>query len=443
METVLDLAEIFVGKEFDLKSYEALKGLAFSGSESLHRFLERLATLEREAITGSANGSAELKLGMGYFLLGNLERTAHWLEKARVGGMRAFHLGLAYREMKRFEASNAQFEAAAQQGWAKAECDCERAENLLLQGRADEAAAVLDAVSQKDSSAWHHAKGRYWRAVGELDKAVAELEKAAEIDPSNERAIFHLAFIYNLYGSDDRAKELYESLQSRPAVHVNTLMNLAVIYEDEGEFDRAAQCLRRVLAVDPGHNRAGLYLKDVLAAGEMFIDDQRMMDSEKKSAILSIPVTDFELSVRSRNCLKKMNIHTLGDLLRATELELLAYKNFGETSLKEIKEMLRQKGLTLGQFAHEKEQAPGAARKPQAAPASPDVGLELAGQPVSKLELSVRSRKCLQALGINTIGELADRTEAELLNARNFGQTSLEEIKKGLTQLGLSLREAS
>jgi len=65
--------------------------------------------------------------------------------------------------------------------------------------------------------------------------------------------------------------------------------------------------------------------------------------------VLEIPITDFELSVRSRNCLKKMNIKTLGDLTRVTEQTLLSSKNFGETSLQEIKEMLTSKGLRIGQ----------------------------------------------------------------------------------------------
>ncbi len=70
--------------------------------------------------------------------------------------------------------------------------------------------------------------------------------------------------------------------------------------------------------------------------------------------VLSIPVTDFELSVRSRNCLQKMGVNTLGDLCRTSEAELLASKNFGETSLVEIKEMLASKGLRLGQLAAER-----------------------------------------------------------------------------------------
>jgi hypothetical protein len=65
--------------------------------------------------------------------------------------------------------------------------------------------------------------------------------------------------------------------------------------------------------------------------------------------MLDTPVTDFELSVRARTCLKKMNIRTLGDLLRITEAELMSYKNFGETSLFEIKKMLSAKRPALGQ----------------------------------------------------------------------------------------------
>ena len=80
--------------------------------------------------------------------------------------------------------------------------------------------------------------------------------------------------------------------------------------------------------------------------------------------VLNIPVTDFELSVRSRNCLQKMGIMTLGDLCRCTEQDLLASKNFGETSLVEIKEMLATKGLRLGQYAQERTPPNCSSRKP-------------------------------------------------------------------------------
>ena len=59
---------------------------------------------------------------------------------------------------------------------------------------------------------------------------------------------------------------------------------------------------------------------------------------------------------------------------------------------------------------------------------------------VSELNLSVRARKALSLLNLNSIGDLCLKTEAELMGVKNFGMTSLVEIKEKLTELGLSLR---
>jgi DNA-directed RNA polymerase alpha subunit len=59
-------------------------------------------------------------------------------------------------------------------------------------------------------------------------------------------------------------------------------------------------------------------------------------------------VDDLELTVRSANCLKADNIYYIGDLIQRTENELLKTPNLGRKSLNEIKEMLAQRGLTLG-----------------------------------------------------------------------------------------------
>lgn len=58
---------------------------------------------------------------------------------------------------------------------------------------------------------------------------------------------------------------------------------------------------------------------------------------------------------------------------------------------------------------------------------------------VDELELSVRSNNCLKNANISTIGELVQKTEAEMLKTRNFGKKSLNEIKAILTEMGLSL----
>jgi DNA-directed RNA polymerase subunit alpha len=61
--------------------------------------------------------------------------------------------------------------------------------------------------------------------------------------------------------------------------------------------------------------------------------------------------------------------------------------------------------------------------------------------PVEELQLSVRSYNCLKREGIDTVGELVQKTEAELMDIRNFGQKSIDEVKGKLDELGLSLKE--
>ncbi len=70
--------------------------------------------------------------------------------------------------------------------------------------------------------------------------------------------------------------------------------------------------------------------------------------SQQFDPILLRPVDELELTVRSANCLKAENIYYIGDLIQRTENELLKTPNLGRKSLNEIKEVLAQRGLTLG-----------------------------------------------------------------------------------------------
>jgi len=70
------------------------------------------------------------------------------------------------------------------------------------------------------------------------------------------------------------------------------------------------------------------------------------------------------------------------------------------------------------------------------APLSGDLALT-----IEDLNLSVRSYNCLKREGINTVGELVQRSEQELMDIRNFGQKSIDEVKGKLEELDLSLRE--
>lgn len=278
-------------------------------------------------------------------------------------------------------------------------------------------------------------KAQEAESQGNHERAVEFYERALHENPDHEQACFRLAVLYDRQADDAKAIELYERICTSPPVHMNALLNLAILYEDNNHYEEARRCLQAVLRTNPNHERARLYMKDVESARSMFTDDDDSRE-DRRSAVLEIPITDFELSVRSRNCLKKMNIRNLGDLLKVTEAELLAYKNFGETSLNEIKALLASKGLRLGQALEDAKAPP---RRPT--PVIGNIAPEILNKPVADMELSVRSRKALQRLNITSLGELASRTEAELLGCKNFGQTSLNEIKQVLTTHGLSLRK--
>jgi DNA-directed RNA polymerase subunit alpha len=61
--------------------------------------------------------------------------------------------------------------------------------------------------------------------------------------------------------------------------------------------------------------------------------------------------------------------------------------------------------------------------------------------PIEEMDFSVRSYNCLKREGIQTVGDLVQRTEQDLLDIRNFGQKSIDEVKQKLAEMGLSLRD--
>jgi DNA-directed RNA polymerase subunit alpha len=78
------------------------------------------------------------------------------------------------------------------------------------------------------------------------------------------------------------------------------------------------------------------------------IEEPVSEEMTKLNENLDKSVDELELSVRSANCLQNANIHLIGELVQKTEAEMLKTKNFGRKSLKEIKEILADMGLSLG-----------------------------------------------------------------------------------------------
>ena len=79
-------------------------------------------------------------------------------------------------------------------------------------------------------------------------------------------------------------------------------------------------------------------------SGEVEQDEER----QRIAQLLRMRVDELELSVRSSNCLRMANIHTLGELVRNKENDMLKYKNFGRKSLVELNEVLTSMGLNFG-----------------------------------------------------------------------------------------------
>ncbi|MFA6134297.1 MAG: DNA-directed RNA polymerase subunit alpha C-terminal domain-containing protein [Phycisphaerae bacterium] len=395
-----------------------------------------------EAGNKSAKGGAAVKLGIIRYVLCRFARAIEIFGDATDNKDRRYFQGLCHKALYQYDKAVEEFDRAKAKGFDEEEIEFQRAESLALAAKGPEAGKIVSkwAARKAGDARWLYVAGLINDLAGFGEKAAESYQEALKADAQFAPAIFRLAFYCDLHGEEEEAVRLYKECLSHPPIYVNALLNLAVLYEDIGQNEQALRCLQRVLTVNPNHPRARLFLKDAEASRTMFFDEDQAKRVARRNAVLDIPVTDFELSVRARNCLKKMNIRTLGDLVRTTELDLLGYKNFGETSLKEIKDMLTAKNLRLGQALEESADA--------AAPISSEIPLIKSGNegvlatPVEQLELSIRARKALEGLKITTLGQLASKSEPELLACKNFGQTSLNEIRQRLTENGLRLRDA-
>ncbi|MDX1945060.1 MAG: DNA-directed RNA polymerase subunit alpha C-terminal domain-containing protein [Pirellulaceae bacterium] len=383
--------------------------------------------------------AAAVRLGVCYYLLGRYRQAQETLSNADGGALAHFYLGKTRFALHDFEGAIKAFEAAKKAGYNGDDCMLAVAETYRYAKNPAKALEVLDKLSGavEQTAEYLYQRGVTVSALkGNPEEVVALLERAVEADGRHAGALFGLAVENDRHGNDDTALSLYQRAAGTFPANIGSLINLGILYEDRQQFDRAQLCYQRVLDSFPDHPRARLYSKDASASGNILFDEEAQRRNDRLAQVLNVPVTDFELSVRSRNCLQKMGVRTLGDLTRTTEAELLASKNFGETSLVEIRDMLHSKGLELGQFAAEK-----AVAEPtmDLAAMSPDEQA-LLERPIADLNLSVRARKCMARLGLTLIAELVRKTGDDLLECKNFGVTSLNEVREKLTGLGLKLR---
>jgi DNA-directed RNA polymerase subunit alpha len=433
--------------DFDLKQAVLLNGTF--GPQEIDAIVQSIATdfsqyrVLRDAVAELAeredqSPASMVRLGVCHYLLGRYNRALEALRHGDGGALAHFYTAKVLFALERFEEAAQSYLAARNAGYRGDDCALGRAEALRYAGRAAEALSVLDGLSGavEQTADYLYQRGATVAVLGgNPNEVIALYERAVEADRNHPGALFGLALENDRHGNDDLALDLYKRSSSRFPPHVGCLLNLGLVYEDRDQFERAVECYQRILDVFPNHPQARLYLRDAQASGDMYYDEDAQKKRDRMSQVLNIPVTDFELSVRSRNCLQKMGVMTLGDLCSCTEQELLSSKNFGETSLMEIREMLSSKGLRLGMLATQRHTV----EIFDSQALSPDEQA-LLSRPVADLALSVRARKCMMRLGITTIGELVRHTGDELLECKNFGVTSLNEVRDKLTVHGLKLR---
>jgi DNA-directed RNA polymerase subunit alpha len=440
-EPLIDLRALLVEREeFEGSMVSKLReGLAQGASQIRNlREIHEILSKRLASAAPSAQKKLHLKLGVVEFFLGKMAAAVEHLQHAD-GPLAAFYLGRAYAHRGEYEQALAAFDKAEKLGYAAQQVQLQRAGVLRHQDQLGEAKAILSKLKDMatHNAEYHYQEGGLAEAEGDLPRAARSYERAVELDPSHTGALFRLGFLNDLAGNDNEAIGYYEKCLKYPPVGKGVLYNLGILYEDNNQYDKAVECFRRLQKADPLDERARLFCKDTEASLSMRYDPKDEQINVQFRQVMEIPVTDFELSVRSRNCLKRMNIRTLGDLTRVTESQLLASKNFGETSLHEIRAVMESKGLRIGQSLEQGQQYEFRQR-PQTN-LSPEEQALLA-KPVSDLNLSVRARKCMLRLNINTLGDLCQRTTDELLEAKNFGITSLNEVKEKLRQYGLKLR---
>lgn len=431
-EVVLDiLAAIKDSPTFGREEVKRVLGAASGpGAAEFRRAVEQVSQ------DAGGNQSLKVRAGVGYFFLGLPAKAVETLEDVKDGFGR-YYRAQALSTLGRHEEAAEEFDEAVKLGEGKVECTLRKAGEYRKLLKLDEAITIIKSTGAEGArqAEYSYQMGCVMADQGDTYGAIEYFERAVDMDPHHQRALFALALQAARQGNDEEAIQLYERCLSKPPYYQGALLNLGLLYEDKENYSAAQYCFERVLRYDPNNEWALLYLKDIEATSSMYYDEETQKQQQKLEHLLNRPVTDFELSVRSRNCLAGMDIRSLGDLTRITEQELLAGKNFGETSLKEVRELMDLHGLKVGQNIHEKSHDTGSDFRDL----SPEEQAVLQ-TPIGDLNLSVRSRKCMTRLNIMTVGELCQRTPDELMGAKNFGVTSLNEVRAKLSELDLRLR---
>ena len=152
-----------------------------------------------------------------------------------------------------------------------------------------------------------------------------------------------------------------------------------------------------------------------------------------KEKVLSMKVEELDFSSRTENALRRAGIETVEEIISHTEDEIIKVRNIGETGFAEIWKKLHGLGLSFRE--HEIYTMGMLVERPEVK------GEKVLEMTIEELDFSVRTYTCLKRAGINTVDDLLQRTESDMIKIRNLGKKSLDEVILKLSALGLSLMD--
>jgi DNA-directed RNA polymerase subunit alpha len=431
----LDFDKLLEAESITRETVTYIKDQVYSAIENREAFDKKAEALKAElSKTRDSAKQKDLTLLVGIcdWIAGRSKGASDLLKEVKSRKIGAYYLGKCCQETGDYKQALECFERAMRTDAEDFEVSMDIAETKRMAGDPDGALGAVKRFSQThdNNAEFHYQFAHCLDDLGMYSEAFSHYERALQINPEHAGALFRMAFNYDMDGDEDMAIEYYERCVKLKPAYKNAVINLGLLYEDKGEFDDAVYCYESVLDAEPINDRASLFLKDAKESLSMYYDEEVSKRQGKESEVLNIPISDFELSVRSKNCLERMNIHTLKDLTRITEADLLSFKNFGETSLNEIKLVLAQKGLRLGQALENGEESEIFANES-----------DLVGESTmtSDIGLSTRCKNALWKIGIETVDDLVKKTENELLQ-QGVKQNYIDEAKECLAKLGRSLQ---
>jgi DNA-directed RNA polymerase subunit alpha len=410
---------------------------------TLRRQVEKLLVEFDETVKRKFSSSVKLntRRGVVCWMLGRIDEAIRYLGDGSSNVENNYFLGLCYLEKNCNEKADKLLKEAHKETPNSAVIFGSYIESLIRTGQLEEVENLLEKAGKKfgDEPMLAYYKGLYWETLGDYEKAEEEFHSALDMDSEYAPAIFRLAYRYDLKGQDEEAIDLYERLRQIKSLHSNVLINLGLLYEDNGEYLKAIECYNTVLDIMPTHPRANLYLKDAKSSLHMYYDDAFRRKETELKRLLAQPLSEFQIPTRARNCLESLNIKTLGDLVKKTEGELLENEHLGTKTLADIKDLLARRRLSL---STENKRVTLESLLRSYISTEQTSQTDLLNKPIFEIDWSARVRSSLTRLKIYILGDLTNKTENDFLDLPNVGQTSLDEIKRRLEQFGLSLKQA-